>query len=94
MIHCPLLELVTRGAWLRQCGAEVSLENIVAIDSGSVKLENARALYLDPIQIAVSNPMIDSFLINAQRSILFPSKVDHSIPVGRPLVQRFSPIRF
>ena len=74
MIRRPSLELVTRGAWLRQCGAEVSLENIVGIDSGSVQLENGRALYLDLIQIAVSNPLINSSLLNAQRSILFPEQ--------------------
>jgi hypothetical protein len=37
----PLWQLVSRWAWPRQYGAEVSIENIIRTDSGSVQLENA-----------------------------------------------------
>jgi hypothetical protein len=89
-----LLELVTRWAGLRRCGAEVSLENLVGIDSASIQLHNARDLYLHQIQIAVSNPMTNSFFIHL--STLYPlPEQGASFNTHRPtLVQRFSPIRF
>jgi hypothetical protein len=94
MTHRPLLELVPRWAWPRQCGAEVSIENIVGMDDGLIQLENVRVLYLNHFQITTSNPMTHSSFITSQCSALFPSDADHSIPIGRPLEPRFSPIRF
>jgi len=73
MIRRPLLELVPRWAWPRQCGAEVSIENIMGTDGGSIQFENARGLYLDHVQPAASNPMTNSSFITSQCSMLFPS---------------------
>ena len=64
MIRRPLLELVPRWAWPRQCGAEVSLENIVGTDGGSIQFENARGLYVDHVQTTTSNSNDQLFLRN------------------------------
>jgi hypothetical protein len=94
MILRPLWQLVPRWAWPRQCGAEVSIENIIGTDGGSVQLENAPGHCPDQVQITTSSqPAISSFA-TSRRSILFPSKLDYSIPIGRPIVERVSPIRF
>jgi hypothetical protein len=94
MIRRPLLELVPRSAWPRQCGAEVSLDNIVGTKDGSIQQENARGHCLIRFKAPLSIPLTNSSLATSPRCILFPSKLDHSIPIGRPLVQRFSAIRF
>jgi hypothetical protein len=94
MIHRPLLELVRRWAWLGQCGAEVSIKNMVGMDDGSIQLETAHLLDVDHVQITISSQMTISSFAIPRRSILFASNLDHSIPIGRTIVQRFSPIRF
>jgi len=94
MTRRPLLELVPRWAGPGQCVAEVSPENLVGMDDGSIPLENANVLYLDHVQIATANPTTNSSFAISRRYILFPSKRDHSIPISRPFVQRFSAIRF
>jgi hypothetical protein len=55
MIRRPLLELVPQWAWPRQCGAEVSIENIMETDGSSIQLENARGDCPDQVQIATFN---------------------------------------
>jgi hypothetical protein len=94
MIRRPLLELVPRWAWPRQCGAEVSIENIIGTVDGSIQFENARGHCPDQIQITTFNSADQLFPRTISTCILFPSKLDHSIPIGRPVVQRFSAIRF
>jgi hypothetical protein len=84
MIRRTLLELVPRSAWPRQCGAEVSLDNIVGpkMVQSSSKTQAVSALirFTAPIAIPLTNPS----LATPPPGILFPSKLDHSIPIGRP----------
>jgi hypothetical protein len=94
MILRSLLELVLRWAGPRQCDAEVSLENIVGMDCGSIQLENPRSRRPDQVQITTLNSADPLFPRNISTCILFPSNLDHSIPIGRPVEQRFSAIRF
>jgi hypothetical protein len=81
-------------AWPRQCGAEVSIKNIIGTYGGSIRLEKACGHSPDQLQITTFNSTDQLFPRTISRCILFPSKLDHSIPIGRPLVQRFSAIRF
>jgi hypothetical protein len=49
MIRRPLLELAPQSAWPRQCGAEVSIENLMGMDGGSIHLgKRARSLAQSP----------------------------------------------
>ncbi len=42
-------------AWPRQCGAEVSIKNIIGTDGGSIQLEKARGHSPDQLQITTFN---------------------------------------
>jgi hypothetical protein len=55
MIRRTLLELVPRSAWPRQCGAEVSVKNIMGTDGSSIQLENARGHCSDQVQSTTFN---------------------------------------
>ena len=76
----PLWQLVSRWAWPRQYGAEVSIENIIMTDSGSVQLENAPGHCPNQVQVTTSSQPAISTFATSRRSILFLGERDYSIP--------------
>ncbi len=76
------VELVPRWAWPRQCGAEVSIENIIGTNGGSIQLGNARGHCPDHIQITTFNSAYQLFPHNLSTCILV-ELARHSIPIAQ-----------
>ena len=95
MIGSTGFELAPRGAWLRQWGGEALPGRTVSLDSGARPQASAVVLCMDQVSVASSTP-IQTVLPPGTRHLFVysPGLVQHSIPIVRPVVQRFSPIHF
>jgi hypothetical protein len=94
MIQRSDSELVTQPDWLSQRGVEVCPNGRrYAKAHCHVPPRRIPRFHLPALQRSVSW-LPHRSRPHPKRLVIFQSEIDHSIPIGRPVVQRFSPIHF